>query len=74
MLSSDRQVSWLFKMRFSFEVSEKPQFQSRTVYARVKGTEVHKDGIESEIFRCKGETLTPTQLLVVHYNYLKSFS
>lgn len=71
MLSCDRQVSWLFKMRISVEVSEKPQAQGRTVYARVKGNEVR---VESEMFRCKRETLTPLQLFVVHYNYLKSFS
>ena len=79
-LTSDRQVSWLFKMRFSVEVSKKPKAQSRNICARfkewalVKGNEVPGYGIESEMFWCKGETLTPTQLFVVQYNYLKSFS
>lgn len=54
MLSCDRQVSWLFKMRISVEVSEKPQAQGRTVYARVKGNEVHKYGLNQKCFDVNG--------------------
>lgn len=53
MLSCDRQVWWLFKMRISVEVSEKPQAQGRTVYARVKGNEVHKYGLSQKCFHVK---------------------
>lgn len=53
MLSCDRQVSWLFKMRISVEVPEKPQAQGRTVYVRVKGNEVYKYGLSQKCFHVK---------------------